>query len=61
LHRGRPNKSKMVQRPDDSRGAEVDTHGLTPVALEMRKRLIPRPTFGGFHPRPNVRGPQPKI
>ena len=38
---------------------KVDTHGLTPVALEMQNSEQTLPAFGGFHPRAIARGPQP--
>jgi len=39
----------------------VDTHGLTPVALEMQNQQKPLPAFGGFHPQANAWGPQPGV
>jgi hypothetical protein len=39
----------------------VDTYGLTPVALEMQNQKKPLPAFGGFHAQANAWGPQPGI
>jgi len=41
--------------------SKVDTHGLTPVALEMQNQKKPLPAFEGFHPQANAWGPQPGI